>query len=294
MKELIKKIRTYLNMSQAELADLLNVSFATVNRWENEHTVPNKLAQSTLYELCKSNNVPVYDMIIDKIKETTGKIKVDKGRVLLYHGSKSGITENIEPKSRSRCDFGKGFYMGTEPSQALTLICDYDKSKFYIMSVNLSDLKILDVPDDLEWAMIVAYHRGRMETVKGTIFYNKYRDMANNTDMIVGSIANDRMFYVIDNFFVGNITDAALVNSLSALELGKQYVAITQKACDFIKIEHEIKLSHLERQFLKEAAETNRAKGVSLANKICRDYRREGMFFDEILDAAFKEEHKDE
>ena len=294
MKELIKKIRTYLNMSQAELADLLNVSFATVNRWENEHTVPNKLAQSTLYELCKSNNVPVYDMIIDKIKETTGKIKVDKGRVLLYHGSKSGITENIEPKSRSRCDFGKGFYMGTEPSQALTLICDYDKSKFYIMSVNLSDLKILDVPADLEWAMIVAYHRGRMETVKGTIFYNKYRDMANNTDMIVGSIANDRMFYVIDNFFVGNITDAALVNSLSALELGKQYVAITQKACDSIKIEHEIKLSHLERQFLKEAAETNRAKGVSVANKICRDYRREGMFFDEILDAAFKEEHKDE
>ncbi len=294
MKELIKKIRTYLNMSQAELADLLNVSFATVNRWENEHTVPNKLAQSTLYELCKSNNVPVYDMIIDKIKEITGKIKVDKGRVLLYHGSKSGISGNIEPKSRSRCDFGKGFYMGTEPSQALTLICDYDKSKFYIMSVNLSDLKILDVPADLEWAMIVAYHRGRMETVKGTTFYNKYRDMANNTDMIVGSIANDRMFYVIDNFFVGNITDAALVNSLSALELGKQYVAITQKACDSIKIEHEIKLSHLERQFLKEAAETNRAKGVSLANKICRDYRREGMFFDEILDAAFKEEHKDE
>lgn len=294
MKELIKKIRTYLNMSQAELADLLNVSFATVNRWENEHTVPNKLAQSTLYELCKSNNVSVYDMIIDKIKETTGKIKVDKGRVLLYHGSKSGISGNIEPKSRSRCDFGKGFYMGTEPSQALTLICDYDKSKFYIMSVNLSDLKILDVPADLEWAMIVAYHRGRMETVKGTTFYNKYRDMTNNTDMIVGSIANDRMFYVIDNFFVGNITDAALVNSLSALELGKQYVAITQKACDSIKIEHEIKLSHLERQFLKEAAETNRAKGVSVANKICRDYRREGMFFDEILDAAFKEEHKDE
>lgn len=294
MKELIKKIQTYLNMSQAELADLLNVSFATVNRWENEHTVPNKLAQSTLYELCKSNNVPVYDMIIDKIKETTGKIKVDKGRVLLYHGSKSGISGNIEPKSRSRCDFGKGFYMGTEPSQALTLICDYDKSKFYIMSVNLSDLKILDVPADLEWAMIVAYHRGRMETVKGTTFYNKYRDMTNNTDMIVGSIANDRMFYVIDNFFVGNITDAALVNSLSALELGKQYVAITQKACDSIKIEYEIKLSHLERQFLKEAAETNRAKGVSVANKICRDYRREGMFFDEILDAAFKEEHKDE
>ena len=46
------------------------------------------------------------------------------------------------------------------------------------------------------------------------------------------SIANDRMFFVIDNFFIGNITDAALINSLSALELGKQYVAVTQKGCD--------------------------------------------------------------
>ena len=107
--------------------------------------------------------------------------------------------------------------------------------------------------------------------------------------MIVGSIANDRMFYVIDNFFLGNITDAALVNSLSALELGKQYVAITQKACDAVKIECEVELSHLERQFLKDIAEANRAKGVSLANEICKNYRREGVFFDEMLEDALKE-----
>lgn len=289
MKELIKKIRTFLNMNQAELAELLNISFATVNRWENGHAVPNKLAQSTLYDLCKTNNVPVYDMVLDKIKAAAEDIKPDEGRVLLYHGSKSGIKGNIQPKSRSKCDFGKGFYMGTEPSQALTLICDYDKSKFYIVSVDLDELAILDVPADLEWAMIVAYHRGRMDKIKGTVFYNKYYDIANNKDMIVGSIANDRMFYVIDNFFIGNITDAALINSLSALELGKQYVAITQKACDSVKIECEVELSHLERQFLKDIAGANRTKGASLANEICKNYRREGMFFDELLDAAWKE-----
>ncbi len=289
MKELIKKIRTFLNMNQAELAELLNISFATVNRWENGHAVPNKLAQSTLYDLCKTNNVPVYDMVLDKIKAAAEDIKPDEGRVLLYHGSKSGIKGNIQPKSRSKCDFGKGFYMGTEPSQALTLICDYDKSKFYIVSVDLDELAILDVPADLEWAMIVAYHRGRMDKIKGTAIYNKYHDIANNKDMIVGSIANDRMFYVIDNFFIGNITDAALINSLSALELGKQYVAITQKACDSVKSECEVELSHLERQFLKDIAGANRTKGASLANEICKNYRREGMFFDELLDAAWKE-----
>lgn len=289
MKELIKKIRASLNVSQAELAELLNISFATVNRWENGRAVPNKLAQSALYELCKINSVPVYDMVLDKIKTAAEFVKADDGRVLLYHGSKSGITGKIEPKSRSKCDFGKGFYMGTEPGQVLTLICDYDKSKFYIVSIDIKDLEILNVPANLDWAMIVAYHRGRMENIKGTTFYNKYRDMSKDKDLVVGSIADDRMFYVIDNFFIGSITDAALINSLSALELGKQYVAITQKCCDRIKIEREVELSHLERLSLKDVAETNRTKGVSLANQICKNYRREGLFFDEIIDQALKE-----
>ena len=289
MKDLMKEIRAYLNMSQTEFAEFLNISFATVNRWENGRAVPNKLAQSTLYELCKAYNVPVYNMVIDKIKKASDNVKLDEGRVLLYHGSKSGIIGTIEPKSRSKCDFGKGFYMGTEPGQALTLICDYDKSKFYIVSVAVNELEILDIPANLEWAMVVAYYRGRMEKIEGTSLYNKYRDIAKGKDIIVGSIADDRMFYVIDNFFMGNITDVALVHSLSALEFGKQYVALTQKACDTVRIECEVNLSYLERQVLKEAAESNRTKGISLANEICKNYRREGVFFDEMLDAAWKE-----
>ena len=35
MQNLIKQIRTYLNISQTELAEQLNVTFTTVNRWEN-------------------------------------------------------------------------------------------------------------------------------------------------------------------------------------------------------------------------------------------------------------------
>ena len=35
MDEIIKQIRGYLNMSQTEFAELMNVSFGTVNRWEN-------------------------------------------------------------------------------------------------------------------------------------------------------------------------------------------------------------------------------------------------------------------
>lgn len=286
MQKLTKQIRAYLNMSQTEFAKQLNVTFQTVNRWENGRALPNKLAQSKMFDLCKEKQLPVYDMILKKITDESKAMKLDSNRVLLYHASKSGIEGTIEPKSRKQCDFGKGFYMGTDPGQTLTLICDYEKSKFYIVSVSTENLALIEVPADIDWAMLVAYHRGKMEKIDGTPFYNKYRDMTQDKDLIIGNIANDRMFFVIDNFFVGNVTDMALVNSLSALQLGKQYVVISQKGCDAVRIEAEVELSYLERLFIKEIAEENRARGISLANDICKNYRREGMYFDEILDEA--------
>ncbi len=273
-------------MSQTEFAKQLNVTFQTVNRWENGRALPNKLAQSKMFDLCKEKQLPVYDMILKKITDKSKAMKLDSNRVLLYHGSKSGIEGTIEPKSRKQCDFGKGFYMGTDSGQTLTLICDYEKSKFYIVSVSTENLALIEVPADIDWAMLVAYHRGKKEKIDGTPFYNKYRDMTQDKDLIIGNIANDRMFFVIDNFFVGNVTDMALVNSLSALQLGKQYVVISQKGCDAVRIEAEVELSYLERLFIKEIAEENRARGISLANDICKNYRREGIYFDEILDEA--------
>lgn len=286
MRKLIKSIREYLGLSQTELADKIGVTFATVNRWENGRAIPTKLAQTTLYEYCEEHGVPVYQMILEKIKAEADAVSLDGDRILLYHGSKSGIVGEIAPMSREMCDFGKGFYMGTDPGQPLTLICDFEKSKFYVVSVDIKSLDTIEIKADLDWAMLVAYHRGRMEQIKGTALYNKYSRIDAGKDIVIGSIANDRMFYVLDNFFTGVITDMALVNSLSALKLGKQYVATTEKACAAVRVEKEIPLSLLERRFLQDESDANRQKGVSLANDICKSYRRDGKFFDEILDEA--------
>ena len=282
MKDLILEIRNRLNASQEDLARMIGISYATVNRWENGHSQPNKASQLRLYDICKERKVDLEDIIQKKIEKSAAIIS-SSDRVILYHGSKSGIKGPIAPISRERCDFGKGFYMGTEPYQPLTLISDFEKSKFYVISLDMTGLRVLNVKPDLEWAMLVAYNRGKMDEVRGTSLYEHYAAMSNGYDVVVGSIANDRMFYVLDNFFLGNITDKALVMSLSALQLGKQYVAITEKACKQVKIEAEVELSQLERVFLRDLSESNRVKGVNLANEICRDYRREGKFFDEIL-----------
>lgn len=55
----VKMIRTKLNMSQEDLARALNVSFATINRWENGKTHPNKLTMQVLLSFCEQNGISV-------------------------------------------------------------------------------------------------------------------------------------------------------------------------------------------------------------------------------------------
>lgn len=213
------------------------------------------------------------------------RINNDK-MLTLYHGSKSGIYGAIAPVSRKHCDFGRGFYMGTNRTQSLTLICNYPEAEIYTLSVDLSDVKILNVETGLDWALLVAYNRGKMESVRGSKIYNRYAELNQGYDMVIGAIANDRMFVVLDRFFNGEITDCALIHCLSVLKLGNQYVALTDKACKRIKIIENQKISASDRSRLKQISEANRLKGIARANEICRKYRREGRFFDEILEES--------
>lgn len=176
--------------------------------------------------------------------------------------------------------------MGTERTQPLTLICNYPDAQLYTLQADLSGLKILNIKIGLDWALSVAYNRGKMDVVRDSAIYRKYRHLNRDYDMIIGYIANDRMFVVLDRFFNGEITDLALIHSLSALKLGKQYVARTEKACSQIHILRQDTLSEAEREHFKQQSLLNRSAGIALADEICRRYRREGQFFDEILEAG--------
>lgn len=277
--DIIKNIRNILALSQTELAERLGVSFATVNRWEKGHCEPSQIAIKAIRQLCTDSN-------IDYSQFEGNSIIEGNGTVTLYHGSKSGISGDIAPISRGRCDFGQGFYMGTDRTQPLTLICNHENAKLYTVKANLSGLKILDIEIELDWALLVAFNRGKMDLAKGTVIYERFKNIAEGCDMIIGYIADDRMFTVLDRFFRGDITDVALINSLSALKLGKQYVAITQKACSQIEIVKEESLTLEDRETLKMESEKNRKTGIALAEDICKKYRREGRFFDEILKAG--------
>lgn len=55
----ILQLREKLNISQEQLAEKLNVSFTSVNRWENGKHEPTKLVKLRIQNLLKENNIVV-------------------------------------------------------------------------------------------------------------------------------------------------------------------------------------------------------------------------------------------
>lgn len=53
----IIKLRAILNLSQAALAELLGVSFTSVNRWENSKYEPTRLVKEKIRLICEQKNI---------------------------------------------------------------------------------------------------------------------------------------------------------------------------------------------------------------------------------------------
>lgn len=56
-KMALVRLRAKLGLSQEKLADLFNVSFATINRWENGVSEPSRVHMVQIEELCKKYKV---------------------------------------------------------------------------------------------------------------------------------------------------------------------------------------------------------------------------------------------
>lgn len=57
--EFVISVRRKLNLSQKQLATAINVSYSTINRWENDHVVPSNLAVKSFYDFCENNFIDI-------------------------------------------------------------------------------------------------------------------------------------------------------------------------------------------------------------------------------------------
>lgn len=153
----------------------------------------------------------------------------------LYHGSNIEIFEIDLSKSSPGKDFGKGFYLNPNVSQAIELAVS--KSEFLggepIVSAFEFDEQLLDSSNlkikifegySEEWTQFIIQNRNNNESTP-----------IHDYDIVIGPIADDRVGLQIRKFTQGYITVKKLIRELKFKEPAIQYFFGTPKAISLLK-----------------------------------------------------------
>ncbi|MDD7618865.1 MAG: DUF3990 domain-containing protein [Bacillales bacterium] len=272
-------LRSLLRLTQTELAKELDVSFETVNRWENgKHEAEEENAEK-VYAYAFRKGIR-----LNEIYEQFFKEEEKEGTRILFHGSKGEITFPLDLEhSRKNNDFGPGFYMGESLKQAAAYIANSSSHRVYVFQVRLRSLRAVSFRVDREWMLAIAYFRGWIPEYAEKPILRDIIAKVEESDIVIAPIADNRMFDIISEFVRGEITDAQCEHALAATNLGMQIVARTEKALDAIEFVNLCYLSKPE----KEATLTERLKMHALSQdkgKAARiEYRGKGRYIDELF-----------
>lgn len=280
IQEDIPLVLDMLSCDKKELADNLEISRMTLDRWLSGASSPRWEHLDRFYSYATDHDIP-----LNKIK---AQLYVEELELLdehvLFHGSKSGISGPINlTAARANNDFGSGFYCGESLMQSAMFVTSFPSSSLYMLAFKPQGLSRLEFSVDQDWMLAVASFRGRMGTYGRHPRIKSIRERVTEADYIVAPIADNRMYEIIDQFIDGEITDAQCQHSLSATDLGKQYVFTTQKALDQLRIVEHCFLCTRDRARYEASRSEETAAGLAKAKAARRQYRNTGRYIEELL-----------
>lgn len=155
----------------------------------------------------------------------------------LYHGSSIEVPFPDILHSRSRVDFGKGFYLTPIYEQAerwsqrhksltgsgVVSVYDYNEA-------SMKELKVLRFDSySEEWLEFITACRSGKD--------------ASEHDIVIGGVANDRVFDTLELFFAGLIGAAEAIGRLKYHEVNSQLCFRTQTAIErCLRFERSVKV----------------------------------------------------
>ena len=202
--------------------------------------------------------------------------------VLLFHGSKNGISGPICPLSNSACDFGRGLYLGDDWTEIARQCISGKRPTVYDAELSLEGLRVLTLDADIAWAMVIACCRRSPLLEDYPSVVRLVEERLSCADVVCGRIADDRMFEVFSGFFLGEITDEALLATLQLMDYRTQYALLTVRACERVHIVREEVLSPEYVEQFRRRATAERASIRQRTDAVLRRYRRVGRYIDEI------------
>lgn len=276
----IENIIEILDMSQEEFASDIGVSRVTVSNWCSGKTAISKSNTNLIYEYAFEKGIR-----LNKIKEQLYREDMIKaGECLLFHGAKTVIEGKLSLDHNKRInDFGNGFYAGESLEQSAMFVSTYPESSLYMLKFKGTGLKKREFHVDRDWMLMVAYFRGRLKEYENSKIIKRLIKANEGIDYIIAPIADNRMFEIIDSFIDGEITDIQCQHCLSATNLGRQYVFVSEKALKKVTLLERCFLADLEKNYYltsrQESFKMNQDK-VKLARK---QYRNQGEYIEDIL-----------
>ncbi len=144
----------------------------------------------------------------------------------LYHGSTVAVRKPSLRQGRQNADFGKGFYTTSNPEQAerwAHIKQEREKASRAVVSVYEFDESLLDSPDwnirrftgaDELWLYFVTDCR---------------KSRGHDFDLVLGPVANDKVFTTVNLFESGVLTAEAAILELKAYKTYDQLSFHTAK-----------------------------------------------------------------
>lgn len=274
IKEDIGFILESEKINNIELSERTNVSRTTLIGIEKNGKARDDVCEK-IYAYAYENKYRINAVKEELIKE--------KYRDVLFHGSKYGLSEVTVSGSRDNCDFGKGFYLGETYNQALSFVCEKEKSCIYSFRYSLTDLKIKRFECDLEWMLAICYYRGTLRGFHSNSMVRKIIDDIEAADVVIAPIADNKMFYVMAQFTEGEINADVALHSLSASKLGLQFIFKTEKALHNLVPIERYYLSNPEREDCRRAL-NERSYEIDTKLKLAKREFKTGLYIEEILE----------
>lgn len=153
--------------------------------------------------------------------------------MLLYHGSTMAVRKPIVSRGRGKTDFGKGFYTTTSREQAekwAQIKRDRMSDEAHaIVSVFELDDAVLNNP---------AYHTRHFDGATAEwldfVVGNRRGEVHHNFDLIMGPVANDKLYATITLYENGILDANAAIEQLNTHQLFDQLSFHTAKACKLL------------------------------------------------------------
>ncbi|MCI8367691.1 MAG: DUF3990 domain-containing protein [Eggerthellaceae bacterium] len=269
-----------LQCGKKSFADQLGISRMTLDRWLLGKTDPDWVALDRFYGFAYANKIA-----LNSIKAQLYREELDKAdKTLLFHGSKAGIEGPLSVgRSRSNNDFGMGFYCGESLAQSAMFVAGFQSPSLYMLALDEGDLRKLEFSVDQEWMLAVAAFRGRLGEFGHHPVVEDIQRRVSEADIVIAPIADNRMYETIDQFIDGEITHLQCQHSLSATNLGRQYVFVSEKSLGSVEILERCFLCKKELEQFELTRQSETEVGRAKAKVARRQYRNQGLYIEELL-----------